>query len=148
VALTIDRNLPHLFATADTTLDNLADLSDSFKQYKGLMGVVHNLTPSKDLLSYGSSILSWVEGTANATIGVKKPGEAELKHVRPAREWVAAARKDIPFLGAGNASKSDLLYGLARTNSLAPLHIKIGDQAPRLLADWLKETHPDSKGVR
>jgi hypothetical protein len=26
-------------------------------------------------------------------------------------------------------------------------YIKVGDQAPRLLADWLKETHPENKDV-
>src|SRR5262249_28349888 len=67
-SVTINTGLPRLIATSEVAVDNLADLSDSFKQYKGLMGVVHVATQNKGLFSYGSSILSLISGTG-ASIG-------------------------------------------------------------------------------
>ena len=40
-----------------------------------------------------------------------------------------------------------MLHGLARTNTTAPLHIQVENQPPRLLSDFLKEAHPDSKNA-
>src|SRR5262245_35972002 len=49
---TINTHLPVLLDRSEIAVDNLADLSDSFKQYKGLMGVVHAATSNKGLFSY------------------------------------------------------------------------------------------------
>jgi hypothetical protein len=147
-AETVNRSLPRLLTSTELALDNVSELSDSFKQYKGLLGVVHAASQNKDLFSYGTSLLSWIGGQ-NATIGTKKSGsESELKQATPASQWAEAARKDAHFLSMAATSKSDLLHGLARTNLTSPLHIQIGTSAPRLLADWVKETHPDSKDVK
>jgi len=147
-AATINNNLPRLFANANTALDNLSDLSDSFNQYKEVLSVVHTATQNKGLFSYGSSILDWIDGQ-DATIGVKKAGsEPGLKQERPAKEWVASTRKEALFLSLRTTSKAEMLHGLARTSSRAPLYIQIGNKAPRLLADWLKETHSASKEVQ
>jgi hypothetical protein len=66
----------------------------------------------------------------------------------PAKQWAAAAQKDAQFLSLVAKTKEDVLHGLARTGSIAPLHIQVGDQPPRLLADWIKELHPDSKDLK
>ena len=60
----------------------------------------------------------------------------------PAKEWAGAARKDVHFLSLVATSKEEMLHGLARTRSPAPWYIQVGEQAPRLLADWVKEVHP------
>jgi hypothetical protein len=44
-------------------------------------------------------------------------------------------------------SKAEVLHGLARTNSPLAWHIQVGKEAPRPLADWVKATHSESKGV-
>jgi hypothetical protein len=147
-AATINTNLPPLLNRTEVGLDNLIDLSDSFKQYKGLMGIVHAASQNKGLFSYGSSILGFLGGS-NATIGLKKPGpEGGLKQPMAAKDWAAFAMKDNHFLSLVAKSKEDMLHGLARTNTAAPLHIQVGNQPPRPLADWLKETHPESKDVK
>jgi hypothetical protein len=144
---TINEHLPVLLVQATTAADNLAELSDNFAQYRGLLGTVHSSSQNKDLLTYGASILDLIEGQ-NATLGVKKaPAEPVSKPSLPAKQWVAAARKQNNFLSLVAASKADVLHGLARTNTATPWFIKIGDQAPRLLADWIKDVHPLSKGV-
>jgi hypothetical protein len=144
---TINTHLPTLLTHSEVAVDDLADLSDSFKQYKGLMGVVHVASQNKGMLSYGLSILSLLGGH-DATIGVKKPGsKQELRRAVPAKQWASAAQKDAQFLSMVSTSKADVLHGLARTKSASPLYIQVEKQAPRLLADWLKETHPESKGV-
>jgi hypothetical protein len=144
---TINTYLPILLTRSEVAVDNLIDLSDNFKQYKGLMGIVHVANQNKGLFSYGTSILNFLDGS-DATIGVKKPGpDGGLKRALPAREWAKGARKDAHFLSLVATSKSNMLHGLARTRSAAPLYVQVGSAAPRLLADWLKEVHPESKDV-
>jgi hypothetical protein len=65
----------------------------------------------------------------------------------PAKEWARASRPEAHFLSLSATSKADVLHGLARTKSATPWYIQAGDQAPRLLGDWLRERHPESKGL-
>jgi hypothetical protein len=144
---TINTQLPTLLANSEAAIDNIADLSSSFKQYKGLMGIVHVASQNKSLFSYGAGLLSFLGGH-NASIGVKKPGSTgPLRQSMPAKSWASAAANDVHFLSLFAKTKEDMLHGLTRSNSVAALHIQVGQQQPRLLADWLKETHPDSKDV-
>jgi hypothetical protein len=144
---TINEHLPVLLAQATTATDNLAELSDSMAQYRGLLGTVHAAGQNKDLLGYGSSIIDLIEGQ-NATLGVRKaPAEPVTKFSVPAKQWAAAARKQNNFLSLVAASKADVLHGLARTNTATPWFIKVEDQAPRLLSDWIKDVHPQSKDI-
>jgi hypothetical protein len=145
---TINSQLPALLAQSEIALDNISELSGSFKQYKGLMGVVHAASQNKGLFSYGASILSLLDGS-NATIGVKRSGPgAGLKHAMSAKAWASGAHTDVHFLSLVSKTKEDMLHGLARSNSLVALHIQDGDQPPRLLAAWIKEMHPESKDVK
>jgi hypothetical protein len=41
-----------------------------------------------------------------------------------------------------------VLHGLARTNTASQVHIQLGGQAPRPLAEWVKEAHPESKDLK
>jgi hypothetical protein len=144
----LDRQLPPLLATAGTAVDNLADLTDSFNEYRDLMGVVHRASQNKSLFSYGSSILNFIDGQ-DATIGTKKPGtDNSLKHAMPARDWAKAARKHTHFLSLVSNSKAEMLHGLAKTRSATPWYVQIGTKAPRALADWLRDVHPESKDVK
>ena len=87
-------------------------------------------------------------GSHDASIGVKKPGPGQgLQQAVPAKEWAAGARRDVRFLSLVATSKGEMLHGLARTKSPAPLHIQVAEQPPRPLADWVREVHPDSKGI-
>jgi hypothetical protein len=144
---TINTRLPTLLARSEVAIDNVADLSENFKQYKGLMGIVHVATQDKGLFSYGTSLLSFLGGH-DAGIGVRPAGSSQaLRQVTPAKEWASAARGDAHFLSLVAKSKEDVLHGLARTKSSAPWHIQVGKQPPRLLAEWIKEAHPESKGL-
>jgi hypothetical protein len=149
VTRTVDMQLPPLLAHAETTADNLTDLSENLRQSKALLGVVHGASPDKSLLAYGASLLDLVGQQPKATIGVKKPGPARgLARPIPAKTWANNARKDAHFLSLIAKNKSEVLHGLARTMTAAPWYIQMGEQAaPRLLADWLQENHPDSKGL-
>lgn len=146
-SLTLNDKLPRLLANATTATDNLAELSDSFAQYRSLMGTVHAAGQDRDLLAYGSSILDLIAGQ-NATLGTKAaPSQPAARPPLQAKQWAAAARKQNQFLSLVASSKADVLHGLARTASGTPWFIKVEDQAPRLLADWIREAHPQSKGV-
>jgi hypothetical protein len=144
---TINTQLPPILERSEVAVDGLADLSDRFQQYQDLMGALHATSQNKPLFAYGTSVLDFIGGQ-NATVGVKKPGPKQpLRKAVPAKEWARAARKDAYFLSLVGKTKEDMLHGLARTRSLVPLSIQVEDQAPRLLADWLKAMHPDSQGV-
>jgi hypothetical protein len=147
-AQTVDGHLPQLLTTTQAAVDNIAGLSDSMDEYKDLMGVVHSASQHKDLFSYGSSILNFLDGQ-NATIGKKKPGAAKgLQHALPAKDWAKAARKRVPFLSIVSNSKAEMLHGLVRSHSPSPWYVQLGSKAPHLLADWLKDVHPESKEVK
>jgi hypothetical protein len=144
---TIGTQLPPILERSEAAVDRLDDLSDHFEQYRDLMGVLHASSQNKPLFAYGTSILKFVGGQ-NATVGVKKPEPKQpLKRALPAKEWARRAEKDAFFLSLTGKSKADVLHGLARTRSAAPLYVQLADQAPRLLATWLQEAHPDSLGV-
>ena len=148
VVATVNDKLPKLLATAETAADDVAELSDSFLQYRGLMGVVHAAAQDRSLLSYGTSVLDWFDGQ-DAVVGRKGPGpKPALKRAVPARQWAKAARRDVPFLSVVSRSRAELVHGLARTHSAVPWYVQVGDEAPRLLGDWLLENHPQSKGVK
>jgi len=153
----LEEHLPLLLARTEKLLDhsemavdNISEVADGFKQYKGLMGVVHAAAQTKSIFSYGSSILSFLSGSSasDAKIGSKAAaGSALRRGAVPAKEWAAQAQNDAHFISLGAKTREEMLHGLPRTKSASPLHIQIGDQAPRLLADWLKEKHPESKDV-
>jgi hypothetical protein len=147
-ARTINTSLPTLLAHSETAVDNISDLSESFSQYKGLMGVVHVAAQNKGLFSYGAGILSLLAGR-DATIGVKRPGASPgLAHAVPAKAWASGAQADVHFLSLFARTKEDMLHGLTRSRSATALHIQLGNQPPRLLAEWIKEVHADSKDVK
>lgn len=145
---TLNQKLPILLSHTETTVDSIDDLSIRFKQYLGMMGAVHSATQNKGLFSYASSVLDLIEGQ-NATVGLKRTGtDQQLKQAQPAKEWANTSRKDAHLLSLGASSKADMLNGLARTNSAMPWYIQFGEKAPRMLADWIKDTHPESKDVK
>jgi hypothetical protein len=148
---TINTNLPPLvkrsedvLARSETAEDTLIDLSENFKLYRDVMGAAHAGSQNKSLFAYGTSILNLVGRQPNAKIGVKRPGANEpLRQPVPAKEWASAAQKDAYLLSLGAKTKEDVLAGLARSRSPAPLHIQFGSQLPRLLGDWIREMHKD-----
>ena len=144
-AATLNDQLPRLLASTEAAGNGVAQLADDVGDYKAMMAVVHAAKQEKSLFSYGSSILSFIEGQP-ATVGRKKAGTAQpMTAVLPAKSWAGHAKNDVPVLSSTSGSKPDLLHAITRTNSPAPWHIQFGKEAPRLLSDWLKENHPESK---
>ena len=72
-AATLNDQLPRLLTSSEAAADGIAQLADDFGDYKAMMSVVHAAKQEKSLFSYGSSILSFIEGQP-ATIGRKKAG--------------------------------------------------------------------------
>jgi hypothetical protein len=146
-ATLIDRDLPRLIASTERAEDGVTELTCSLNEYKGVFGATHSTPPKKGLLSYGLGILDFLDGQ-DARIGVKQTGPTPgLKHAQPAKQWTKAARPQVAFQSAGASSKGEMLDSMARTNTTAPWYIQAAGQAPRLLGDFLKETHPESKNL-
>lgn len=147
-AKTLNDQLPRLLASSEAAADGIAQLADDFGDYKAMMSVVHAAKQEKSLFSYGSSILSFIEGQP-ATIGRKKVGtDQPMTSTVSSKVWANRAKKDVPVLSITSGSKTELLRSLGRSSSVSPWHIQLGKEAPRLLSDWIKETHPESKEAK
>jgi hypothetical protein len=147
-AVTLNHRLPRLLASSEAAVEGIAQLTDDLGDYKAMISVVHAAKREQSLFSYGSSILRFVDGHS-ATIGRKKVGtDQPLQAALPAKAWTTRAMKDVAALSVTSKSKGDVLHSLTRADSLSPWHIQIGKEAPRLLADWLKETHPESREAK
>jgi hypothetical protein len=138
----INKQLPTLIEHTQIAVDGIAEMTGALKEYKGLFGVVHAAHEDKGLFTYGASILDLVEGQ-DATLEKKKPDGT--KHMVPAREWAKSTRKEVQFLSVSASSEKEVLHGLAATHTKSPWYIHMADQAPRLLTDWLRESHPETR---
>ena len=152
---TVNANLPTLLERSEALLGrsedavgHLARLGDGLERYQELMGVVHAGSQDKGMLAYGNSILDFL-GKQKATVGVKPQGPGKgLKHPVAAKDFATAGRKELGLLSVIARTKEEMLDGIARTRSAAPLYVQLGEEAaPLLLSDWLRQNHPPSKGA-
>jgi hypothetical protein len=159
IAVTVDAKLPtllerseSLLTRSDEAVGHLDRLTEGMERYQHLMGVVHAGSQNKGMLDYGNSILDFLGGQ-QGRVGVKAPAKEgkekeALKHPVSVKQWAGHARKDVNFLSILSKTKGEMLHGLARTRSAAPLYLQLGEEAaPQLLGAWLSQNHPESKGV-
>jgi hypothetical protein len=140
VSAQLDKHLPVILADAESAVDSLSAASQDLDLTRGLLGRGPGAPSDEKLATYGESILGLIARQPDATIGVVQPSPgAGLKKPVPAKAWAAAHRGDPRILSTFAASEPEVLHGLARTFSAAPLHIQLPGQVPRLLADWLQE---------
>src|SRR5262249_28348692 len=136
----LDEHLPAILADTETAADTFADAAQDLEATRGLLGRGQASGQDKELARYGAGLLDLIAAQDNATIGVKNPGpRGGRRRAPPARTWAAAHRRDAEVLSLLAISKGELLHALARDRTPAPWHIQIGNQTPRLLADWLLE---------
>jgi hypothetical protein len=150
-ANTVETHLPTLVNDTETVAEHLDTVTRRLAESRGLLGRLSanpfTESKNKELDSYGGDVLDLV-GKQNATIGVQQPGSAAgLRKTMPAKAWAGAHREEAHSLSATAVSKTEMLRDLTRSNTKAPLLIQFGDAAPRLLSDWIRENHPESRSL-
>src|SRR5262245_62034726 len=123
----VSTRLPEIVDRTGAITEALADLAADIRQLKELAGVA-NTARDRNLVAYADSVLDLVEASGGQ-IGLKKKllGSG-LKEVRPAKEWVAGARKEALLLTVLAKSKQELLTRLAKNKFGSDWYIQFGNQ--------------------
>jgi hypothetical protein len=143
---TVNDHLPAVVEKTQATTETLADLAADVRQLKELAGATGGVR-DQNLVAYAEGALRQVEASGG-TVGLKKVlGGSGLKSELPAQEWAAGARKEAVFLVAVARSRKELATRLATNKFGSPWYIRVGDQEPVPLLDWLREHHPPSRDL-
>ncbi len=145
-AETVNTHLPEILDNTRRSTETLAEVSRDIKDLRNLAGV-EDVPRDKTLVSYADSVLDLIESQADAVIGTEKIFGKELSDPVPAKDWAAAARKEAVWLTFRAASKRELLDRLTATKFGSAWRIKVGEEKPSPLHDWLVEHHPATKEV-
>lgn len=145
-AATVNTHLPDILDNTRRTTQTLAEVSSDIRDLRNLAGVSDTPRDST-LVTYADSVLDLIE-SQNATIGTEKLIGKELSDPVPAKEWVVGARKEAVWLTFRTKTKSELLRRLTETKFGSAWRIKIAEEAPVPLRDWLIENHPPTAEVQ
>jgi hypothetical protein len=140
-------HLPGVLDRAQVSAEVLAELAEDIRQLKELAGA--GKERDRNLISYTDSLLRAIEQTGGK-VGVSKTlslSRSSIKDARPVSEWVADARKEALFWMLLVSTKKDMAQKLARTKLGFPWMIEVPGSKPEPLLDWLKEHHPETKGL-
>ena len=142
---TIDQHLPAVLANVKTATETLANVSKDIESLRDLTGLTTG-TGDRSLVQYADSILDFLE-TQQGKIGRTKTLGDGLKDVVPVQDWVAGARKEALWLSFRADTKQELLDRLGKTKFGEHWMFAPASGAPVPLIDFLKQQHPDSKGL-
>lgn len=143
---TVKAQLPQILANVSTTTTTLAAVSKDIEAFRKLAGFVD--TPQdRSLVVYADSILSFLEAQPEGKIGLTKIVGNGLKDVVTAAEWAHDSRKEALWLTFRAATKKELLDRLSKNKFGSDWYFAAPGIEPMKLAEFLKNNHPDSKGL-
>ena len=118
---TVNEKLPSILEKTERSATALAELSEDVRQLRDLAGA----TGSRDatLAAYADAILDRLEASG-LSIGTRGKLSGRLDDAQPAKEWVAAARKEALWLTFRAKSRSELLERLTRTKFGSEWHVQ------------------------
>jgi hypothetical protein len=145
-AQTVNRDLPVILSNTRKSTDTLAEVSSDIKDLRDLAGV-QDAPRDETLVAYADEVLDLIESQPDAAIGTEKLIGKALSEPLPAREWAVGARKEAVWLTFRAKSKRELLDRLTESKFGSPWKIKVGEQTPMALRDWLAENHPPTAEV-
>ena len=142
-AETVNAKLPSILEKTEKSAEALAELSEDVRQLRDLAGA----TGPRDttLAAYADAILDRLEAT-DAKIGTKSRISGNLGDALPAKEWVAAARKEALWLTFRAKSKEELLTRLTANKFGSEWHIEPAGGPAQPLRQWI-ESQPDLPSV-
>jgi hypothetical protein len=138
---TVNEKLPSILEKTERSATALAELSDDVRQLRDLAGAAGPRDAT--LATYADAILDRLEASG-VTIGTKAKLSDKLADPQPAKQWVAAARKEAVWLTFRATSKAELLERLTQTKFGSDWHVvpHAGDASPQPLRQWI-ELQPD-----
>jgi hypothetical protein len=143
---TVNAHLPKILENVNTATATLAAVSKDVEAFRKLAGFVD--TPQdRSLVVYADSILSFLEAQPEGKIGLTKIVGSGLKDVIPSAEWAHDSRKEALWLTFRAATKKELLDRLSKNKFGSDWYFTAPGIEPMKLADFLKNNHPDSKGL-
>ena len=138
---TVNEKLPSILEKTERSATALVELSEDVRQLRDLAGA----TGPRDatLAAYADAILDRLEG-AELLVGTRGRLTGRLDDAQPAKEWVAAARKEALWLTFRAKSKAELLDRLTKTKFGSDWHVQPpgAATAPQPLREWI-EAQPE-----
>ena len=143
---TVNAHLPQILANVNTATQTLAAVSKDINAFRDLAGLVD--TPQdRSLVVYADSILDFLEQQPAGQIGLMKLVGKELKDVVTSAEWARAARKEALWLTFRASTKQELLERMGKNKFGSDFYFTAPGIEPMTLIDFLKNNHPESKGL-
>lgn len=139
----VAKNLPAVVERVNRTTEVVAELAEDIRQLKELAGATSNLR-DRNLVAYADGLLTAIE-KSGGTIGLKKTVGGGLKNATPAREWVAAARKEALFLTLLVRSRKEMASRLCKNKFGFHWWIQSPGGDPVTLLSWVEKHYPESK---
>lgn len=133
----LNERLPQILERTKQSTETLAELSSDLRQLRDLAGAT--ASRDKSLIAYADTVLDAIE-SSKGLIGLEKTIGSGLKDESPAEEWVASARREAVWLSMTAKSKPDLLRHLCKNKFGSDWMIRVGEDKPRRLAEWVQET--------
>jgi hypothetical protein len=144
--VTVKAQLPQILANLNTTTTTLAALSKDINSFRDLAGMVD--TPQdRSLVVYADSILDFLEAQQTGKIGLTKIVGDGLKDVVTASEWARDSRKEALWLTFRASTKKELLDRIAKNKFGSDFYFTGPGIEPMKLIDFLRNNHPESKGL-
>lgn len=142
----VTAHLPQILANANTATTTLAAVSKDVNAFRDLAGLVD--TPQdRSLVVYADSLLDFLEAQQTGQIGLTKIVGTGLKDVISAPAWARDSRKEALWQTFRASTKTELLERLAKNKFGSDWYFTAPGIAPMKLADFLRNNHPESKGL-
>lgn len=143
---TVNAHLPQILANVNTATQTLAAVSKDINSFRDLAGLVD--TPQdRSLVVYADSILDFLEQQTTGQIGLSKIVGKGLKDVVSAADWARDSRKEALWLTFRASTKKELLERIGKNKFGSDFYFTAPGIEPMTLIDFLKNNHPDSRGL-
>ncbi len=143
---TVNAHLPQILANANQATTVLAAVSKDINAFRDLAGLVD--TPQdRSLVVYADSVLDFLESQTTGQIGLTKIVGKGLKDVVTAAEWARDSRKEALWLTFRESTKQELLERMGKNKFGSDWYFTGPGIEPTKLIDFLRNNHPESKGL-
>jgi hypothetical protein len=140
----LNEQLPPILDNGRRTSESVGAVAADVKQLRELLGL-SDKGGEIGLAAFAAEVLTEVE-KSGGVIGLKPVLiGSKLKDTRPAREWVADARKEAVWLTFRVRTKREMLEKLSHNYLGSAWWIEVGDAKVVPLTEWLGTRRPEWK---
>ena len=140
-ARTLNENLPQILENTNRSTETLAVLAEDMRNLRDLAGATGR---DRSLAVFADRLLDKIE-SSGGRIGLKKLLGSGLKDELSAEEWAVSARKEGLWLAFRAKSQTELLERLCANKYGSTWMIRLGNEDPQPLHDWLSKSLPETE---